>query len=214
MKSLKFKPHSTKGFTLIEILVVIALIVALSALGGAGLAKARSKGAKLAAQNQLVALASAINEFYKEYGFLPGGEEISDSEDEVELKDGLRKSNTTFMAALIGKDAINNPKNIVFFKGNDFKPNKGGLYYQTNAKGIELAKLLDPWKEEYLIRLDYDYSDAIDGFNIRSVAAGRSRSRENIKGRKAIVMSRGRDKKSSSTTTRMSKANKDNIYNY
>lgn len=59
------------GFTLIELLVVIALIAVLMTLVLSGLNRATKSARRTASQRSAAALAQAVDQFKKEFGFLP-----------------------------------------------------------------------------------------------------------------------------------------------
>jgi prepilin-type N-terminal cleavage/methylation domain-containing protein len=120
------------AFTLIELLIVIAIIAILAGLGFGAVQGALKSAKRAQARNDVNQVAAAVKSYALEYGRLPeAGTEI---------------------AALTGE----NPKGIVFFEAKKAAgdPPKNGL--------SEDGKLLDPWGNEYEFIPDDDYNNKVE----------------------------------------------------
>lgn len=122
------------GFTLVELLVVIAIIAILAGLGFAGMQGAMESSRKAQARNDVHQLASGVKAYLLEFGRLPESGNV--------------------IASLTG----DNPKKIVFFEAKNAKgtPPKGGL-------SSDRSEMFDPWGKAYVIKLDDDYDNKVDG---------------------------------------------------
>ncbi len=153
------------GFVLGYIGLVLGplLIVAGFAAGNAAIAKAK----KSTALAMAVAIESAANNFYTEYGSMPSEVEITDTSKDVSLAKTLR-----------GDDPARNARNIRFLSVKEGKHNRNGLDPVT-------FKLFDPWGHGYQVILDTRYTEV--------VTVTRGGITETFKGRRAAVFSVGKD---------------------
>lgn len=85
------KREKRAGFTLVEVLTVIAIIALLAALilGLAG--NAQKKAARSKAEAEIAQLSSFVTDYQMKYGQVPGV--VDDNEDVLALKDQLVKEN-------------------------------------------------------------------------------------------------------------------------
>ena len=165
-----------RGFTLVELLVVISIIAVLAALGGGAAVKALNKARELTAQQAAVGLTTGIQNFYDEYGAYPVSAE-GKSED--------FRSDDAVMKHLLGLNTSINQKAIRFVSLKEAKGKKGGIRY---GGGGTSAELFDPWGELYYIAMDRDFDEKLEG-------PARSGSQNNtIRGKRAIAWSSGADK--------------------
>lgn len=145
------------GFTLVELLVVIAIIAVLAGAGFAAGNAAIQKAKKTTAMATCIALESAINNFYTEYGAMP----TSGSADEtVDTKDG----NSPMLKALLGLEGsganVLNTRGIKFLSVKEGKNKMNGIVYNTT--GTAITGIFDPWGGTYKVILDGDYDEKVD----------------------------------------------------
>ncbi len=143
-----------RGFTLVELLVVIAIIAVLAALGFAGFNLAIQAAKKTSARTCMSQLIIASDDYYEAYQTLPLGS-ITNADEEKDTDNQL-------MSALLGMKSAEdeNYKLESFFS---FKAAKGKG--QNAHDGLERtenrAELLGPWlnsqKSDRYFRVLYDY---------------------------------------------------------
>lgn len=212
-----------KGFTLVEIMVVIAIIAALAGMSTVGALKGKKKGTEVGARALMMELSLAIESFYDEYGYLPEGKNegvsFSGPNDptsaSLNASEGVFYTDADFMATLIGLDEEQNPDKRAFFESNAFKKGKGGLLYANNSKDSPAA-LLDPWGNPYVIRLDLDQDGFMPAFNppVGGGIATDADSLELIRGKRVIIMSFGDDGLNNPFKPRLNQDNRGNIYSF
>jgi prepilin-type N-terminal cleavage/methylation domain-containing protein len=176
-------PRAPRGFTLVELLVVISIIVVLAALSFGAAQVAIKKGNTLKTKTDATALATAFEQYYQEYSKLPtltGGMEEIRTEGEAGIE---------LLEILLGKEddtgTMQNPRKIPFLSvGTGKTKNKGGLIYSRNGGQIE--GLYDAWGNAYFVKLDVDYEDEI----LDPLTQGNI-----VRDKKIIVYSYGADEK-------------------
>ncbi len=150
------------GFTLVELLVVIAIIAVLAGAGFAAGNAAIQKARKTTSLATVVALESAVNNFYTEYGSMPTS---STNETAIDINSAEGK---TLVSVLLGLTETTtpplNPRAIKFLSVKEGKA-KGatggtnGLVY--NTAGTALVGLFDPWGGPYKVVMDTNYDEKI-----------------------------------------------------
>lgn len=175
-----------RHFTLIEMLVVIAIIITLMAMLMGGWTVVRKKAQTTEARSQLTFLVTAISQYRSSYnslfpyhGTYSANKAASDLRD-VLIYDGGTTTPDQLLVALYGQDASQNPRKIQFIE-----------------TGIAET---DPWGNSYRIALDLDYDGNIADDKIYG-------SGELVK--EVVVWSRGPDGSDSSTDN--DAVNQDNI---
>jgi prepilin-type N-terminal cleavage/methylation domain-containing protein len=161
---MKTRPASRRaagGFTLVELLVVISIIVVLAAMSFGAANMAMNKAKKLQTANDARALKQAIQSFNSEYSRLPdfgaqGEEAQTDGEAGAEL-----------LTILLGKeevtDSMQNKKQIAFFNAKVNKnKNKGGLVYSSQGSGARPDGLYDAWGNPFYLKLDTEYDGELE----------------------------------------------------
>jgi prepilin-type N-terminal cleavage/methylation domain-containing protein len=189
---------TARGFTLVELLIVIAIILVLAALGFGGaqavLTRAKNTKSLVAANN----IEQAVTQFFDEYGQLPvrtatGAAISTDQGAGVEA-----------IAALMGKETGANPmntKNMPFLQVNQGKGQNGsGKKDGAEFNGAAVMGLYDFYGNPYFLLFDEDANDEIlDPFMNNQI----------VRGRKVLVYTAGKDRSTGST-----KSNKDNIISW
>lgn len=148
---------------LLGYLGLIVLIAAGYTAGKAAITMAKRTTALATA----IAIESAVNNFYTEYGAMPSETVTTETSRDVSLVKTLR-----------GADPARNPRNIRFLSVKESKQDKNGLDPVT-------FKIFDPWGRGYQVVLDTRYTE--------EVTVTRGGITETLKGRRAAVFSPGED---------------------
>ena len=187
-----------RGFTLVELLVVITIIIVLAAAGFAAAMKAMERAKKTKAQAALTAVEQAVNQFYNEYGRLPAinSSASADAQYETALEDGKKLLEPLLAKEDTSASTVQNPKQLAFLSVTEGKI-KGtagidGLVYETGSTA-KVRGLYDPWGHPYKIMLDNDYDEELT-VNIGGTT-------KNLHGRRVAVWSLGADGKSDDAKT-------------
>jgi prepilin-type N-terminal cleavage/methylation domain-containing protein len=175
------KTHSIRrqnGFTLVELLVVIAIIAVLAGAGFAAGNAAIQKAKKTTAMATAIAIESAINNFYTEYGSMP-----TDATADATVK----TSDVTLLNVLLGLEkesaSMLNSRKIKFLSVKEGKAKKNGIIYAGTGTTVEA--LYDPWGGYYSVALDADYDE-----KLKATVSGTA---YNLNGRRAAAWSEGAD---------------------
>ncbi|MEP2777361.1 MAG: prepilin-type N-terminal cleavage/methylation domain-containing protein [Luteolibacter sp.] len=176
--------HNSKGFTLVELLVVIAIIAVLAAAGFAGGTAAMNRARKVSTQAAAVSIATAVEQFYAEYSALPDTSTAGSSTD-VELNT-TTGNGVTLLEVLAGiRDDGQNPRKIRFLTTKEGSGKKGGVIYASDGKSI--TGMYDSWGQPYYIWLDYDYDERLT-FTPQGLSTA-----VNLNGKRVAVYSLGVD---------------------
>ncbi len=176
--------NKSRTFTLVEMLMVIAVIAVLMGLILPGINMAKEQAKKTRAKAEMNALKIAISQYEATYGYLPvktGTDvRVNDTENEYDR----------LIAFLSQTDKVGNT-----YKGTG------------NLRGIKLLDVnksgfyQDPWGENYWVVLDADYDGSIAS-NVKGMAVTVPSS--------VVIWSKGPDKKDDANAS--SKDNQDNLY--
>jgi prepilin-type N-terminal cleavage/methylation domain-containing protein len=182
------KTHTARrqhGFTLVELLVVIAIIAVLAGAGFAAGNAAIQKAKKTTALASAIAIESAVNNFYTEYGTLPADPVRTESVN-TKADEGL-----TMIKVLLGtndpKSLELNTRSIKFLGVREGKANKNGLIYTGSGTNQNVTGLFDPWGGPYHIALDDNYDEIVEAKPSASNAG------TTLNGRRVAVWSNGAD---------------------
>ena len=170
----------TRGFTLVELLVVISIIIVLAAMsfGAIGIATKRQKA--VTTLNDIQALSAALEAFNTEYSRMPS----IGSGDEITMEG---EAGSKLLTVLLGKEDSNgdmeNPRQLSFLTAKiSSNKKKGGLVYNGN----QVEGMYDAWGRALNVRFDDDFDgeiqDPIKQGNI-------------VRQKKAIIWSFGADGK-------------------
>ena len=144
-----------KGFTLIEILVVIAIIAILASISYGPIIEFMEKGKETEAKKIAKDFQNAITTYQEDYdGNLPY---VSDYPDE---DTNIDSNNTKFLAVLMGAESANdiNEKEKPYFSGKNAINKRNGFVLD----GEDIQGFVDHWGNPYTMRLDYDADREID----------------------------------------------------
>ena len=135
-----------RGFTLVEMLASITIIVILAGLVVAGMDYVKEKQKRSTAEMQIKLLANACEEFKLDFGFYPGRADNSPS-------DGKNMSNELFSdlywdSNRDGSGPLNDSVQKIYLSDLDPEHNRQGW---IDGKG-QAARILDPWRNEYRYR--------------------------------------------------------------
>ena len=167
-----------RAFTLVEMLVVIAIIAVLMGLAFPVFQSVQNSAKRTQAKNDITQLVTAVNAFYTEYGRYP----LPATATDPYVCGGSGTSCKPVLDALRGVDATLNPRQIPFINVADAKD-------QTNPRnGIKTtdSQWYDPWGTPYALSIDADYNNEV--VNPYSAGAGSSPLRNPV-----IAWSQGKD---------------------
>ena len=191
-------PPRTTAFTLIEMLVVIAIIAILMGLAFPAFQSVQNSAKRTQAKNDITQLVTAVNAFYTEYGRYP----LPATATNPYVCGGSGTSCKPVLDALRGLDATLNPRQIPFINVADAKD-------QTNSRnGIKTSngQWYDPWGMPYALSIDADYNNEVA--NPYSAGAGSNPIRYGV-----IAWSQGKDK-GGGTGDKNSAAAKDDVISW
>jgi len=129
---------SSRAFTLIELLIVIAIIGILMALLFPAVNGAIDAARKAQAKNDVTQIATAVTAYETEYGKLP--------------TNSIGTVSLNLVKILTAQDDAENPRKISFIEVGIAKKGKSG----TNATGF-----VDPWGALYNITVDDNYNNEV-----------------------------------------------------
>lgn len=167
------RPQSStriSAFTLIELLTVITIIAILMGLLFPAIGVAKDQARKAEAKTAVTGIATAVKQYYTEYGKYPLGDlGSSQSPQDVIFGDNTASNQKLFdilrnVGAGPGQPNQYNPRAIVFFDGktaSDANNPKSGFATQDAANGVTKGSFVDPWGYQYRICIDANYDNQI-----------------------------------------------------
>ena len=202
-----------RGFTLVELLVVLAIIIVLASIGvgigGPMIERAR----KVHAMNEVNNLVLAIDQYQHDYSRLP----VPPSAGPAGGGDLALESDSELMDILVGFDTVENPKGLPYFNGRRARGNnpataRGGLFYDPG--GSRSVELFDPWRRRSSSPQNRHYYLILDT-NLDGEIESPIRPSEIIYRQSAIVWSVGKDGELGSLGSSSDKAKmRDNVYSW
>lgn len=141
----------SSGYTLVEILVVMAILATLAGISYPIMMRFAEDGRKADAKSTMKNLADAVHLFKTDTGMYPGLATTTPTADAVEDTSVITSK---FIQALVGETGTNNFEEKSYFEAKTATDSKNGLT-ATN-------QLLDPWGNGYIVCVDYDLDGEID----------------------------------------------------
>lgn len=157
---------SVFGFTLIELLVVVTIIGLLAGLLLPVITGAIKRGEIAKAQHEVMALATAIQQYQAEYNFFPGQTTANSSSDFFYKKDNvsdLKNLLWTLQGTNINDGTWSNPRKLVFLEVDQHSVGASGAYNNC---------FVDPWGNPYQAAADFTFDNVI-----KDIADGGTASR-------------------------------------
>jgi len=186
---------AARGFTLIELVVVITVIVILMALLFPAFKGVQDQAKRTQAKNDLTQVVTAVNAFYTEYGQYPYPASVANTGADAQDFFAGDDDNNNKLFDVLRADPNNgtavtyNPKLIAFFQptiAKDLNKPRSGI----GGNG----RLYDPWNNTYRIRIDNNYNNAVQ--NPYSSNAGFDPIQQGV-----IAWSIGKDQDGAKTAT-------------
>lgn len=148
------KQQKPCGYTLMEILVVTAILAGLAAVGYPILTRQIDKGRETEAVQSMKDIENALNSYVKDNsGMLPEPLSPINPISNETLYVSMNQAHSWLWNALEGEsDSINNIKGKTYLTFPVAKNDKGGV---TRGTGEIIETLSDPWGRSYFLILDY-----------------------------------------------------------
>ncbi|NOX99778.1 MAG: prepilin-type N-terminal cleavage/methylation domain-containing protein [Verrucomicrobia bacterium] len=154
--TLSEQKSSRSGFTLMELLVVITIILILAGISFPAAQGVLAKAQKSSAENMALQVRSSISAYYTEYRRYPIPRGTASGADVTIVTD------ENLMDILLGADTANgqqyNPRGISFFAGKKAKGANNGLVMNASGGG----RLLDPWGQLFQVTIDTDFNNRVN----------------------------------------------------
>lgn len=139
--SLSCRSTQKRGFTLIELMVVIAIIAILASITIPVIGRALESARRAQARTEIASIQTAIRAYFNEYGRYPFGSgqpDVTYLEGNAELIEVLRDPNHE-----------RNPRGIIFIEVPDRSLD-------------ESLGFIDPWENPYRIAIDTNFDNSVD----------------------------------------------------
>jgi len=176
-------PTAPRGFSLVELLVVISIVGLLAGLSAVGIPKAMDAAKKTKAKGDLTAIVSAVKAYRQEYGKYPvQASKMDQASDEFNSWYGPPTTvddAKTLMRILSGDSSVK-------YKGDNDVLNPKGVRFLEGPKTD--GTFQDPWGNQYSVKMDTNESGGLEYYgtgnqeNIRvtviAVSLGKNKAQE------------------------------------
>ena len=182
MKNTPSSQSHPAGFTLIELIVVIAIILILMGLLFPAFSGVKNADNKASAGNDIMNITSAVKAYYTEYGKYPLLDDQASAGNlgwDTDFGDPFGKYPNYQLINVLRcpgdwvdnqNASLQNPRRIVFLEAknaaNTLQP-KGGIVTSTNpvtapnGDSLKQGTWVDPWGNQYVIFVDANYDGTI-----------------------------------------------------
>ncbi|MCC5844794.1 MAG: prepilin-type N-terminal cleavage/methylation domain-containing protein [Verrucomicrobia bacterium] len=193
----KTPSHKRSGFTLIEMLVVIAIIAILAGLLFPAINRALETAKRNQASADVRSIAAAITMFYNDYGYLPvpfgeQGVQPGSGSGDFGIEQTQPFPGNNDRSDQLGANWAVRSRRIIQVLTNEttglpetwrnLNP-RGKVFLSMQTLGNQPGEMLDPWGGQYAIKLDLDLNNMIEYYSdprqhrTRSVVVSAGRSR-------------------------------------
>lgn len=181
-----------RGFTLVELLVVIVIIAILSALGFSVATNALQRARMVSSQNSATNVANSVEAFFSEYNVLPAPFSGAPDEDnspgfKTDSSDGIQVLEVLARLEEDNDDMQNDRKLLFLNVKESDQGKKAGIVYTSTGDGV--VGLYDSWGQPFYIVMDYDYDSRLNF----SVATSAYSYNVNLNNKHVAVYSLGTD---------------------
>jgi prepilin-type N-terminal cleavage/methylation domain-containing protein len=193
-----------RAFTLLELMVVIAIIVVLAGLLFPAVQSVLERAKKVQAKNDVTQIVIAVNAFYTEYGKYPLSPTTPN-----DTSYGTSTTNDKLFSELRNFGATDNPRGIVFMSPPESKDPtnpKSGIASSTSGS---VGQYFDPWGKVYFVRIDSDYDNQVDNPYNADTGAGSNKVRQGV-----IAWSGGKDGNAPDTSGTKSFKDSDDVISW
>lgn len=175
-----------RGFTLVELMLVIAVIAILVAIAVPTAFNARKQARIAEALNEVNSIEAAVKAYYEEYGKLPIPADMHNQPEPAYFTGDREDGSKEVINALAGRDEsgdeIRNPKGLIFL-------DVPGIDKMQIDDQDWKGEYPDPWGTQYAIKFDADYSGKVEFYT-----ASDESEKENVDSI-AVAISAGPDKR-------------------
>jgi prepilin-type N-terminal cleavage/methylation domain-containing protein len=169
------KNRNRNGFTLLELMVVIAIIVVLAGLLFPAVQSVLDRAKKVQAKNDLTQIVTAVNAFYTEYGRYPV--QTTSTGTDSFFGTGTPPTGSTnygtndaLFNELRAVSIVLNTRQIVFISPPNVKD--GNNPRSGIGAGNTLGQYFDPWGKNYNVAIDTTYDNHLSNPYTANTGAG------------------------------------------
>ena len=167
------KDRNAKAFTLLELMVVIAIVAVLAGLMFPAVQSVLERAKKVQAKNDLTQIVTAVNAFYTEYGRYPTTVKSGDAT----YGSGATANDAVFKELrALGGSSINT-RQVVFIS-----PPEDTTQASPRGKVGSDSQFHDPWGNAYGIEIDADYDSQVPNVYNANAGAGPAKVRQGVIG--------------------------------
>ena len=174
--------RSRAGFTLVELMTVIAIILVLMGMLFPAVDAVKNNGRRAQAKNDVLQVTNAVKNYFTEYGKYPsvstapaGSGSGSGTEPDTLVgssagglpvvgENSVLFNTLRAISSSPNDQHVLNPRRIVYFEGRsvaDPSAPKGGFLDRVGGTGSQ-GSFYDPWGNQYYVLMDTNYDSVLD----------------------------------------------------